>query len=69
MVESKNIPKGEDNVDIGCGNEFGGGGEEEAVDPNIEMVNNIVDSFKYTQTTLDGVWIQVLAEATTWVLF
>ena len=54
MVESKNIPKGDDNVDIGCGNEFGGGGEEDAVDPNIEMVNNIVDSFKYTQTTLDG---------------
>lgn len=54
MVESKNIPKGDDNVDIGCGNEFGGAGEEDAPDPNIEMVNNIVESFHYTQTSMDG---------------
>ena len=52
-VESKNIPKGGENFDIGCGNEFGGEGDAE-VDNDIEMVNNVVDSFGYTQTSLDG---------------
>ena len=53
MVESKNIPKGGDNFDIGCGNEFGGGGEEE-VDNDVEMVNNVVESFNLNATSLDG---------------
>lgn len=29
------------NVDIGCGNEFGGGGDD--VDDNAEIVNNVID--------------------------
>lgn len=47
-VESSNIVKGEDNIDIGCGNAFGST-EEEQVDSSVEKVNNIVDSFKYTE--------------------
>jgi len=33
-VKSKKIVVGEDNVDIGCGNAFGGEGEEEKDDGN-----------------------------------
>lgn len=48
MVESKNVFKGSEDVDIGCGNSFGGGGEDEGVDNAAVTVNNIVDSFQYT---------------------
>lgn len=38
-------------VDIGCGGEFGGAGEE-AVDDTVELVNNIIDStFGFDLTT------------------
>ena len=46
-VESSMSVKGSDNVDIGCGNAFGG--EEETNDGSVEKVNNIVDSFTYTE--------------------
>lgn len=52
MVESKNVVKGGDDVDIGCGNSFGGGDEDEGVDNSAVTVNNIVDSFQYTETTI-----------------
>jgi hypothetical protein len=39
---SKKVPKGDADVDIGCGNSFGGGGEEET-DDSVEMVNNCID--------------------------
>mmetsp|Transcript_36496 Transcript_36496/g.26572 ORF Transcript_36496/g.26572 Transcript_36496/m.26572 type:complete len:179 (-) Transcript_36496:12-548(-) len=52
--ESKNIAKGGDDVDIGCGNSFGGGGEEDAVDSTAETVNNVIDSFQYTETQVGG---------------
>ena len=46
-VESSTAVKGADNVDIGCGNAFGG--EEEVVDDSVEKVNNVIDPFKYTE--------------------
>jgi len=46
-VESSMHVKGADNIDIGCGNAFGG--EEETNDGSVEKVNNIVDSFTYTE--------------------
>lgn len=46
-VESSNVVKGEENIDIGCGNAFGG--TEDEVDSSVEKVNNIVDSFNYTE--------------------
>lgn len=53
MTTSKQIPKSDDDVDIGCGNAFGGD-EPAAADPNVEMVNNVVDKFSYTQTELSA---------------
>jgi hypothetical protein len=52
--DSRNIQAGGDNVDIGCGNSFGGGGEEE-VDSTVETVNNVIHSFQYTETQVGGV--------------
>jgi hypothetical protein len=49
FVESLSIPKGEDNVDVGCGNAFGGDGEE-AGGAQVEMVNNVMEGFQYTET-------------------
>jgi hypothetical protein len=31
------------NVDIGCGNDFGGAGGDEGVDDNVQYVNNVID--------------------------
>ena len=46
-VPSRMIGKGGENIDIGRGNEFGGGGDEEAVeDSGEERVNDIHDGFK-----------------------
>lgn len=42
-------------VDIGCGGEFGGGGEDEAVDDTVETVNNVIDEgigFGYNETPM-----------------
>jgi len=52
MVVSKLVPKSGDDVDIGCGNAFGGEGEAEAAAP-VETINNVMDKFSYTQTDLD----------------
>lgn len=46
-IKSKFIIKKEDNVDIGCGNAFGGTGEEEKADENVEKVLDVVDCFHY----------------------
>nr|AFA52588.1 hypothetical protein [Vaucheria litorea] len=48
-VESEIIVKGGDNVDIGCGNSFGGGGADEIVDDSVEKVNNIISSFNLSE--------------------
>ena len=49
-VKSKNVAV-DDNVDIGCGNAFGGDADE-GPPADVETVNNIVDSFKYQETNL-----------------
>eukprot|EP00608_Synchroma_pusillum_P009092 CAMPEP_0198426466 /NCGR_PEP_ID=MMETSP1452-20131203/5259_1 /TAXON_ID=1181717 /ORGANISM="Synchroma pusillum, Strain CCMP3072" /LENGTH=435 /DNA_ID=CAMNT_0044146839 /DNA_START=24 /DNA_END=1328 /DNA_ORIENTATION=- len=52
-VESRNIAKGGDNVDIGCGNAFGGGEEEDGpADSGVETVNNIVDGFQLNEMNM-----------------
>jgi hypothetical protein len=52
--ESKNITKNADDVDVGCGNAFGGGGggEDEGVDSSAQTVNNVIDGFSYTETQI-----------------
>lgn len=50
-VQSRVVVKGSEDIDIGRGNEFGGGGEDEAVDVNAERVNDIVDSFSLQETS------------------
>jgi Translationally controlled tumour protein len=50
VVPSRLVVKGEENIDIGRGNEFGGGGEDEAVDNNIERVNEIIQGFNLQET-------------------
>ncbi|KAG9411550.1 tRNA 2'-phosphotransferase [Aphanomyces cochlioides] len=50
-VGSKTVTKGGVNVDVGCGDAFGGA--EEEVDDSVETVNNIIDEsvgFGYTET-------------------
>ena len=54
MTTSKMVPKSEDDVDIGCGNAFGGDAPEEAAAANVEMVNNVCEKFSYTQTELSA---------------
>lgn len=53
-VKSRFIVKGDDNVDVGCGNAFGGGEEEEA-GGNSEVVKviDVVDTFNYQETGFD----------------
>ncbi|TDH66557.1 uncharacterized protein CCR75_006084 [Bremia lactucae] len=51
QVESKMVAKGADNVDIGCGDAFGG--DDAQVDDSVETVNNIIDDsigFGYIET-------------------
>eukprot|EP01041_Mallomonas_annulata_P008680 gene8680-17919_t len=45
-------PAGDD-VDVGCGNAFGGTSEEDAgpAGETVAMVNNVVTGFQYTETT------------------
>ena len=43
QIQSAQITKGGESIDIGCGGEFGGGGADEAVDDTVELVNNVVD--------------------------
>jgi hypothetical protein len=53
FVRSAYISKGGEDVDIGCGNEFGGGDEEEKVEDSAERVLNVVDNFQLQQTSFD----------------
>ncbi|GMI63229.1 hypothetical protein ScalyP_jg11252 [Parmales sp. scaly parma] len=41
--DSMKVLKGGGEIDVGAGNAFGGGGEDEAVDDTQESVNNIID--------------------------
>ena len=50
MIESKMISKSDD-VDVGCGDAFGGGGDDGPADTS-QMVNNVVDSFQLTETQI-----------------
>ena len=50
MIESKMISKSDD-VDVGCGDAFGGGGDDGPEDTS-QMVNNVVDSFQLTETQI-----------------
>lgn len=53
FVESKMIKKSDDDIDVGCGNAFGGDEEGEAGgDSGVAMVNNVVDGFQYTETQI-----------------
>ena len=53
-VKSRWIVKGEENVDIGCGNAFGGGGEDEQAGGEESVkVLDLVDSFGYEETSHD----------------
>lgn len=52
MCKSQMITKGGTAVNIGAGNAFGGGEEDECVDMS-EMVNNVMDAFTYQETTFD----------------
>ncbi len=56
------VVKGEDNVDIGCGNAFGGTNEQGQEQGNggapVEKVNDIVDSFHYEETSFDKAGFQ-----------
>lgn len=38
---------GGDNVDIGCGNAFGGGGDDEGANDTSEKILDIISTFKY----------------------
>lgn len=45
-VKSKYVPLEEGNVDIGCGNAFGGAEDDDTnPDPNVPKVNNIIHNF------------------------
>ncbi len=51
-AESKLIVKNSEDIDVGCGNEFGSGGENEdgPLENTAQKVNNIIDGFQYTET-------------------
>lgn len=50
--ESKMVAKGGDDVDIGCGNAFGGDAEDAGGPAGVEMVNNVIDGFQYNETQI-----------------
>ena len=51
FVESKMITKSDD-VDVGCGNAFGGDNPEDAPVDTAMQVNNVIDGFQYTETQI-----------------
>mmetsp|Transcript_21515 Transcript_21515/g.24372 ORF Transcript_21515/g.24372 Transcript_21515/m.24372 type:complete len:173 (-) Transcript_21515:407-925(-) len=51
-VKSKYIMEGVGDIDIGCGNEFGGAGGDEGADDQAAKVNNVVSGFKYNETSM-----------------
>lgn len=48
---SKMIAKGGDDIDIGCGNAFGGDAGDDGPS-TTEMVNNVIESFQYNETQI-----------------
>ena len=57
-VKSRLVVKGDVEVDVGCGNAFGGKNEEEAEQGNaggnvVEKVNDLIDAFGYVETSFD----------------
>lgn len=52
-VKTSWVVKGEDNIDIGCGNAFGGPSEDQGGNANVEKVLDVIDIFKYEETSHD----------------
>jgi hypothetical protein len=52
FTESKNVTKSDGEIDIGCGNSFGGGGEDDAGASEAQSVNNFIDAFQLTETQI-----------------
>eukprot|EP00947_MAST-08B_sp_MAST-8B-sp1_P004687 g4687.t1 len=55
-VQSRLKTKGGEEIDVGGGNAFGGGGEDEEVDDAVEKVNHLADDsigFGYTEIPMD----------------
>ena len=51
-IVSRLVTKGVGEIDIGRGNQFGGQDEDDAgVEDTTEKVNDIIEGFKYTETT------------------
>lgn len=51
MCESKMITKSDGDIDVGCGNAFGGGGDDDGpLDSGAVQVNNVIEGFQYTET-------------------
>ena len=50
MVETKMVPAGDGEIDIGCGNAFGGDTEDAGPAEEVEMVVNLIKSFQLTET-------------------
>jgi len=59
QIQSKMIVKGDVEIDVGCGNEFGGKAEEEegeggapaANQSHVAKVNDLIDAFGYESTS------------------
>lgn len=53
MCVSKMVQEAGDDVDVGCGNAFGGEAEEAGASDAV-MVNNVVKGFSYTETQMSS---------------
>jgi len=56
-IQSRMVVIGDVNVDVGCGNAFGGANEEEEeggpAAPTVAKVNDLIDAFGYIETSYD----------------
>lgn len=57
-VQSRMVVKGDVNIDVGCGNAFGGKNEEEEEGATggsapVEKVNDLIDAFGYEETSFE----------------
>eukprot|EP00335_Anophryoides_haemophila_P000071 CAMPEP_0204821612 /NCGR_PEP_ID=MMETSP1018-20131115/35794_1 /ASSEMBLY_ACC=CAM_ASM_000518 /TAXON_ID=46462 /ORGANISM="Anophryoides haemophila, Strain AH6" /LENGTH=172 /DNA_ID=CAMNT_0051937909 /DNA_START=30 /DNA_END=548 /DNA_ORIENTATION=+ len=50
-VKSKLVAVGDVDIDVGCGNAFGGDKEEEGAGDNVEKVIDLVDTYRYQETS------------------
>jgi hypothetical protein len=62
-VQSRMVVPGEVNVDVGCGSAFGGKNEDEeeggAGNNAVEKVNDLIDSFGYSETSFEKAdWVK-----------